>query len=160
MDHKNHDSVFFANFGKVMGALFLIFFICIGAAALIDKGDGHGDATGKDRLNARTAPLGTVVTDPNVLLQMQAASKVQRAAYTGDQVVAKVCGACHDAGVLGAPHDKASWSARKGASGGLDGLVKHAVDGKNNMPPRGGDPDLSDEEIKAAVEVLLKKHGV
>lgn len=161
MEHKNHDSVFFANFGKVMGALFLIFFICIGAAALIDDGKGHGDATGLDRLNARTAPVGVVVTDPNVLLQMQAANKVQRAAYTGDEVVTKLCSGCHNPpGVEGAPHDKAGWSARKASEGGLDGLLAKAISGKGKMPPRGGDPDLSDDEVKAAIEVMLKKNGV
>nr|WP_301334449.1 c-type cytochrome [Solimonas sp. SE-A11] len=142
-----------------MGGLFLIFFICIGAAALIDDGEGHGDATGPDRLQARIAPVGTVVTDPSVLLQLQQANKVQRAAYTGDEVVAKICAGCHEAGVQGAPHDKAAWSARKAAAG-LDGLVKHAIEGKNMMPPRGGDPDLSDDEVKAAIDVLLKKAGV
>ena len=160
VDHKNHDQVFFVNFGKVMGGLFLIFFICIGAAGLIDKGDGHGDATGLARLDERTAPVGKVVTDPNVLLQMQAANKVKRAAYTGDEVVTKVCGGCHNTGVQGAPHDKAAWSARQTAAGGLDGMVSKAIAGKGMMPPRGGDPDLTDDEVKAAIEVLLKKAGV
>lgn len=160
VDHKNHDQVFFVNFGKVMGGLFLIFFICIGAAGLIDDGEGHGDATGPDRLQARIAPVGTVVTDPSVLLQMQQANKVQRAVYTGDEVVTKICAGCHETGVQGAPHDKAAWSARKATEGGLDGLVAKAIAGKGMMPPRGGDPDLSDDEVKAAVEVLLKKAGV
>jgi len=159
VDHKNHDSVFFANFGKVMGALFLIFFICIGAAALIDDGKGHGDVTGLERLNERTAPVGKVVSDPNVLLQMQAANKVKRAAYTGDEVVTKVCGGCHNTGVQGAPHDKAAWSVRKASEGGLDGLLAKAISGKGMMPPRGGDPDLTDDELKAAIETLLKKAG-
>lgn len=162
MDHKNHDKVFFVNFGKVMGGLFAIFFVCIGAAALIDTGEGHTDPEGvNSRIESRIAPVGVVVTDPNVLLQMQAANKVARAVYTGDQVVTKVCAACHDAGVLGAPksNDKGAWSARKAAAGGLDGLVKHAIDGKNTMPPRGGDADLSDDEVKAAVEAMLKKAG-
>jgi len=162
VDHKNHDQVFFINFGKVLGALFLIFFVCMGAAMVLDTGEGHHDAAGTAaRIDERTQPAGVVVTDPNVLMQMQAASKTVRAAYSGDEVVAKVCGACHDSGVLGAPKtsDKAAWSARKGAAGGFDGLVKNAIAGKNTMPPRGGDADLSDDEVKAAVEALLKKSG-
>ncbi|HSW14209.1 MAG TPA: c-type cytochrome [Solimonas sp.] len=161
MDHKNHDQVFFVNFGKVMGGLFLIFFICMGAAAIIDTGDGHADENANVRLEERIKPAGTVVTDPNVLMAMQAANKPARAAYTGDEVLTKVCGACHDSGVLNAPKtsDKAAWSARKGAAGGLDGLVKSAIAGKAQMPPRGGDADLSDDEVKAAVEALLKKSG-
>lgn len=161
MDHKNHDRVFFVNFGKVLGGLFLIFFICIGAAALLDTGDGHLDVGAAARLDERIKPVGTVVTDPAVLMAMQAANKPARAAYSGDEVVTKVCAACHDAGVLDAPKtgDKAAWAARKGAAGGLDGLVKQAIVGVKQMPPRGGDADLSDEEVKAAVEVMLKKSG-
>jgi len=161
VEHKNHDKVFFVNFGKVVLALLIIFFVCLGAAMAIDKGPDPLDEKALARLEQRLEPAGTVVTDPNVLLQLAAASKVARAPYSGEQVIAKVCGACHDAGVLGAPKtsDKAAWSARKGAAGGFDGLVKSAIVGKNQMPPRGGDADLSDEEVKAAVEVMLKKSG-
>ena len=162
VEHKNHDQVFFVNFGKVMGGLFVIFFICIAAARIYDTGEGHGDATGAARLEARIKPLGTVVTDPTVLVAMAAKNKVAREPYTGEQVVAKVCNACHEAGVLGAPkaNDKGAWAARKSAEGGLDGLVKKAIEGKGSMPPRGGDSDLSDDEVKAAVEAMLKHAGV
>ena len=161
VEHKNHDQVFFVNFGKVMGGLFIIFFICIAAARLIDTGEGHGDDTGLQRLEARIKPNGTVVTDPAVLVAMASQNKVAREPYTGEQVVTKVCAACHDAGVLNAPksNDKGAWAARKAAAG-LDGLVKHAIEGKGSMPPRGGDSDLSDDEVKAAVEAMLKQAGV
>jgi len=77
-------------------------------------------------------------------------------------VVAQVCAACHGAGVLGAPKigDKAAWSARKAAAGGVDGLATSAEKGKNSMPPRGGRADLSDDEVKAAVQEMLKQTGV
>lgn len=161
MDHKNHDRVFFVNFGKVVLGLHIIAFICFGAAMAIDDGETYEDEKALQRLEERIKPVGTVVTDPNVLLQMAAASKTARAPYTGEQVLTKVCAACHDAGVLGAPKttDKAAWNARKSAAGGLDGLTKAAIAGKNQMPPRGGDADLSDDEVKAAVEALLKKAG-
>lgn len=157
MDHKNHDKEFFANFTMVMGALFVIFFVCIAAARLSASADAKPDPQAQARLQERIKPIGQVVTDPAALLKV-AASKPARAPYTGEQVVAKVCGACHGSGMLGAPKigDKSEWSKRKGANGGLDGLVASAIKGKNSMPPRGGDPDLTDAEIKAAIEQMLK----
>ena len=32
--------------------------------------------------------------------------------------------------------------------------------GKNSMPPRGGNPDLSNDELKAAIQQMLKQTGV
>jgi cytochrome c5 len=42
------------------------------------------------------------------------------------------------------------------AEKGIDGLVASAINGLNVMPPRGGRPDLSDQQIKAAVEFMLQ----
>ena len=70
-----------------------------------------------------------------------------KGAKTGEQVVAAVCGACHNTGVAGAPKvgDNAGWAPRLGL--GLDGLTKSAIAGKGAMPPKGGGADLTDEEI-------------
>lgn len=162
MDHKAHDRVFFVNFGKVVLALHVIAAICIGAALAIEQSQDAPDEQALARLEQRIAPIGTVVTDPNVLMQMAAANKTARAPYTGEQVVTKVCAACHDAGVLNAPKtaDAAAWKSRIAAAGGLQGVINNAISGKGQMPPKGGDMDLSDDEVKAAVEAMLKKAGV
>ena len=67
-----------------------------------------------------------------------------------------------DLGVLGAPKegDTAAWQARLSAAGGVDGLVASVINGKNAMPPRGGNHDLSDEEVKAGVQQMLKLSGL
>ncbi len=159
MEHQNHDQVFVKNFGLVLGALGAIFAICVIAARMIvSDGDLEDKAAQAALLQERIQPVGQVVTDPAVLMKMEAAGKVARAAYTGEQVVQRACAGCHGSGMLGAPKtgDKAAWSARLSAAGGLDGLVASAIKGKNAMPPRGGDSDLSDDEVKAAVELLLK----
>ena len=74
------------------------------------------------------------------------------AARTADDIVAKHCGACHVAGVLGAPKvgDTAAWQAR--ASNGLDGLLANAISGINAMPPKGTCADCSDDELRAAIQ--------
>ena len=82
-----------------------------------------------------------------------------KGAKTGEQVVAAVCGACHTAGVAGAPKtgDNAGWAPRLAL--GLNGLTKSAIAGKNAMPPRGGGADLTDDEIARAVAYMANKSG-
>jgi len=161
VDQNGHDKVFFSNFGMVMAGLFGIFFICIVAARMIVGGEKKEDPAALARVEERIKPVATVITDPAALVKLAAAAPA-REPMTGEQVNTKLCAGCHAAGVLGAPKtgDAAAWSARKSAAGGLDGLVNSALHGKNAMPPKGGDPSLSDDEIKAAVEFLLKQAGV
>jgi len=73
----------------------------------------------------------------------------------GATVFNSVCGACHNTGVAGAPKvgDKAAWAPR--IAQGNDTLYKNAIAGKNAMPPKGGAADLSDGEIKGAVDHLV-----
>lgn len=73
----------------------------------------------------------------------------------GASVFNSVCGACHNTGAAGAPKagDKAAWAPR--LAQGKEGLYKSALNGKNAMPARGGASDLSDAEVKAAVDHLL-----
>lgn len=159
MEHKDHDKVFVATFGAVLAALGVIFFICIAAARLLTPEHGP-DPEALAKIEERIKPVGQVVTDPAALVKV--AAKVARAPYAAEQVLANSCNACHAAGVLGAPKegDKSAWSVRASAAGGLDGLTASAIKGKNSMPPRGGNPDLSDDEIKAAVGLMLKQSGV
>ena len=78
---------------------------------------------------------------------------------TGEQVVASVCGACHASGALNAPKtgDAAAWGPRIAL--GFDALVKSAINGKNQMPPKGGAADLTDTEVARAVAYLGNQSG-
>lgn len=162
MANQNHDRVFFINFGAVLAVLFGIFFACIIAARMLDTGETHADPAELQRLEGRIKPVGTVVTDPAVLVKAAAAAQAARPAMSGEQVYSKVCAGCHGSGVLNAPKvgDKGAWGERFKAQGGLDGLVKKAINGLNAMPPRGGDASLSDDEVKGAVEHMLKQTGL
>ena len=64
---------------------------------------------------------------------------------------------CHAAGVAGAPKfgDKAAWAPR--IAQGKAKLYESALHGKGAMPPKGGAADLSDDEIKGAVDYILTK---
>ncbi|MBS1159483.1 MAG: Cytochrome c, class [Proteobacteria bacterium] len=73
----------------------------------------------------------------------------------GLTVFNSVCAACHATGAAGSPKagDKAAWAPR--IAQGKDVLYKSALGGKNAMPARGGAANLSDDEIKGAVDHLL-----
>ena len=79
----------------------------------------------------------------------------------GAELFKKTCAMCHQTGVAGAPKlgDKADWGPRIGQ--GQDTLYKHAIEGFNGakgaMPPKGGNPALSDDEIKVIVDFMVAK---
>lgn len=66
------------------------------------------------------------------------------------------CAACHGTGILGAPKfgDKAAWAARN--KSGIEGLLKSAIAGTDKgMPPRGGRTDLTEAQLRAAIEHMM-----
>jgi len=75
----------------------------------------------------------------------------------GEAVYQRACAMCHAAGVAEAPipGDYAAWSGR--LKTGRDALVSSAVGGKGVMPPKGGQPQLSDAEIATAVDYIISK---
>lgn len=78
----------------------------------------------------------------------------------GEKVYNKVCAICHDKGMAGAPkiYDTANWTMR--LKQGLPMLYKHAIDGFNQMPPKGGCITCSDNEIEAAVDYIIDNSQV
>ena len=76
---------------------------------------------------------------------------------SGEAVYTAICQTCHAAGLAGAPKtgDKAAWAPR--IASGSAALLKTALNGKGGMPARGGGADLTDAELKAAVEYIVSK---
>lgn len=115
----------------------------------------HGSAAdvskGGDDVEARIQPVARFE------MAKAAAPAGSGAAKDGATVYNSVCGACHNSGAAGAPKidDKAAWAPR--VATGKDALAKSAIGGKNAMPPKGGATDLSDDEIKGAVDYILSK---
>lgn len=77
----------------------------------------------------------------------------------GKKAYNTICFVCHAQGVAGAPKlgDKAAWAPR--IAKGMDTLANNAINGFQGstgvMPPKGGLPSLSDEEVKAAVAYMV-----
>jgi cytochrome c5 len=85
------------------------------------------------------------------------------ASRDGQQVYQASCVACHDAGIAGSPKlgDKGQWAKR--IAKGVDTLYASAVNGVQGsagalpMPAKGGNPALSDAEVKAAVDYMVAR---
>ena len=113
------------------------------------KGDkSAADANNSDQADVRIQPVAKFEL-------AKAAPAAAAGPKDGATVFNSVCGACHNTGVAGAPKagDKADWAPR--IAQGKDALYKSAIAGKGAMPPKGGAADLSDSEIKGAVDHLV-----
>ncbi|RYF15102.1 MAG: cytochrome c5 family protein [Comamonadaceae bacterium] len=114
------------------------------------------EATPQAAAPAPAAPAATTSTPPPATAT--GASAVT-ATGPGADTYAKSCAACHAAGVTGAPKpgDKADWGPR--IAQGKETLYTHALQGytgkKGVMPPKGGFANLSDDEVKAAVDYMV-----
>jgi cytochrome c5 len=80
---------------------------------------------------------------------------------TGEETYALKCVTCHATGISGAPilGDKAAWEAR--IARGMATLYSHTINGFEGasgvMPAKGGFPELTDEQVKAAVDYMVEK---
>ena len=74
------------------------------------------------------------------------------AASEGKDVYTKSCAMCHKA-MSPKTGDKAAWEPRLKL--GKDALVAAVVKGKGTMPAKGGHPELSEADIKDAVEYMI-----
>ena len=73
----------------------------------------------------------------------------------GAETYNKACMACHATGVAESPKlgDKAAWAPR--IAQGMDVLYTSVLKGKGAMPPKGGQMQLSDDVVKAAVDYMV-----
>lgn len=131
----------------------LAFLVPIALAAfvsqLVTSGE-HGIHENADAVLARIQPVGTVVL---------AEATGPKGMMTGEQVYDTTCKTCHGTGLAGAPKigDKAAWG--KVIAQGEATTFGHAIAGIRAMPPRGGNSELTDDEVKRAVVFMAGKAG-
>ena len=115
-----------------------------------DYGPGN-PAMSEEAVAKRLQPAGDIV-----ITGAAGSAKVEK---SGKQVVEAVCAACHATGALNAPKigDKAAWA--KLIKEGLETIGADAIKGIRQMPPRGGNPDLTDTEVKRAVVYMANQAG-
>jgi len=113
--------------------------------------DEKHPAMSDEAVAARIKPVGQVT--------LGEAGAAGGAAKSGEEIYKAVCMACHAAGVLNAPKlgDKAAWA--KLIAEGVDTITADAIKGIRAMPARGGNPDLSDLDMRRAVIYMANQAG-
>src|ERR1700730_18591746 len=113
-----------------------------------------GNAEAQSQLLSRIKPFGEVT---------MADASSPKGNLTGEQVFQSQCKTCHEPGIAGAPKvgDKAQWAVS--IKKGYETLVQHAINGIQEagkvMPPKGGNPDLTDVEVQRAVVYMANRSG-
>jgi len=123
------------------------------AAAPADQA-ASGDAAASAPVAASSAPAADAPKAEDKGAAAPAASGAD-----GKKVYEANCQACHGGAVPGVPHvgKKEDWAPR--IKQGKDTLHKHALEGFNAMPAKGGNGSLSDDEVKAAVDYMANQSG-
>lgn len=168
---RHQDQQFFDSFmlviGILMGVAVALFFL-VRAIAIDTEGTYlTEDPTVQAAISARLEPVGRVLLMGDAELAAAAAAAVAAptpvdTVMTGPQVYNAACIVCHQPpGTGGAPPvgDVAAWAPR--IAQGMDTLYMHALEGFQGtagfMPAKGGRVDLSDDEIRAAVDYLVEQ---
>lgn len=165
---ETSDKQFYLAFSGILVALvFLTVFVAIVANIAGSQIPTEKSNAQAEKIHSRIQPVGRVnlASAPNPDLTVAAAALVgepmDQVSVTvsenlGERVYQMVCQSCHASGLVGAPKvgDVAAWSVRLEA--GIDALYNSGLNGKGAvMPPRGGNPSLSDTEVKAAVDYMV-----
>jgi cytochrome c5 len=109
----------------------------------------------------RIAPVGAVRSGEEGAAELATAQtatiEAEPAAIVADgsAVYNGLCSACHAVGAAGAPITGSEQMAARLQEKGIEGLIANAIGGLNAMPARGGNPSLTDEQVKSAVEFML-----
>jgi cytochrome c5 len=103
-----------------------------------------------EAVNARIQPVARV--------ELGAPSAAPGARAAAD-IVKNTCAACHQTGAANAPKvgDAQDWAPR--IKTGLNAMVQSVIKGKGAMPPKAGDPSLTDNEIHNAVVLMANQAG-
>lgn len=123
--------------------------LAVALSQLVTSGE-QGSHENESIVLARIQPVGSIVI---------AAPSAPKGMLTGEQVYGQVCKTCHEAGLAGAPKigDNATWA--KIVAQGDKLSFAHAIDGFKAMPPKGGNSELTDDEVKRAVVFMANKAG-
>lgn len=169
MSTNQYDSTFLKHFAQIIAGLMgVTVFLILLADHIYSSKPGYENPVREAETNARIAPEGAAYAGNTGKAAMEAAAEAARKAAAaqvayegttdGSVIFGKLCTACHGTGAGGAPKlEKALWADR--VKQGVDVLIKHASEGFKGtagiMPPKGGNPSLNDEQVKATVKWML-----
>ncbi|MFC5578903.1 c-type cytochrome [Lysobacter niabensis] len=166
---RNYDLEFLKKFSLVIGFLMLVTLgLMVGAYYVHQQLPPEVSPIAAKQTQARIAPAGAVYAGTTGAAAQAAATAAAAAAAAsqvayggttdGSVIFGQLCTGCHTSGAGGAPTlDKAHWSAR--IAQGTETLHKHAIEGFTGsagvMPAKGGNPALTDDQVKATVDWML-----
>jgi cytochrome c5 len=152
---------FFTGLIAALVALTVVLFLIAQMVGGVTKKEADTTATVDAKSVAeRIKPVGEVTVAGSMMDTLIPAANAA-GADNGKSTYDAACQACHAAGVAGAPKlsDKADWKGR--IAQGNDKLYEHAIKGfqgkKGFMPAKGGNASLKDDDVKAAVDFMVKE---
>jgi len=122
-----------------------------------EQGGAEEAAAEEEATSEEEAATEEAATEEEATTEEAAAgSEPAHAGIDGEAIYNQVCMACHMTGAAGAPirGEADQWSARM--EQGIETLYDHSINGFNAMPAKGGNPNLSDDEVKAATDYLVE----
>ena len=164
--NNKEDRAFVRQFTGVIIAFMVLTVVLIFVARAMHPETDLADNPARAALaEERIAPVGAVRSGEEgaaALAEYQATVAAAEPApavtgeVNGETVYNGLCMACHGAGVSGAPIPGSDDLVARLDERGLEGLINNAINGLNAMPARGGNPALTDEQIRAAVEFMTQ----
>ena len=159
---QSEDHAFIRQFsGIIIGLVLLTIALIFVARSLQFEPEVDTNPSQKALAEKRVSPVSGVRTGNEGVAALAAAQAAAAPAQSdiaqvdGEQVYNGLCVSCHDAGVAGAPIKGSDQMAQRLSEKGIEAMVTNAINGINVMPPRGGNPGLTDEQIRAAIEFML-----
>lgn len=158
---SEQDRVFFYNYSLVIGLLAVIVILFVGLARYFGIDEDAIAFKQSTKVAMNTVPVGRVhIAGEEPEEPVVAAAPAIAPVNLGQKVYEGLCISCHN-GLPGIPKvgDKAVWESRIAL--GMALLYEHAIKGFISdgglipMPPKGGNPSLTDEEVKAAVDYMV-----
>jgi cytochrome c5 len=167
---RNYDLDFLKRFSMVIAFLGLVTIGLILFARHLNGTLKHDvDPAAEQRIVNRIAPIGEVYAGATGAAAQAEAIKAAAAAATaqvayggtmdGSVIFGNLCTGCHTSGAGGAPKLDAAGIGARMAEQGMATLVSKAISGFQGnvgvMPAKGGNPALTDDQVKATVEWMV-----
>ena len=164
---SKEDKVFFYNYSIVLGLLAVMIILFLVIALYLGTDDDAVALKQATKVSANTVPVGVVrlVDEEAEAVRVATVTRVatveeEEAGDMGKRVYNGLCITCHS-GLPNIPKvgDVTAWESR--IAQGMALLYEHAIRGFISeggliaMPPKGGNMNLTDEEVKAAVDYMV-----